>query len=446
MRSAELIFGLEDNPPPATAAFAGLQHLLAIFGGILTAPLIIASGMGLSAEDTNYLVTSALLISGVATFIQVKRFGPIGSGLLSIQGTSFTFIGPILFAWFHLPEYLDDTEKLGILFGTCAIASVVMIALGYHIRRICKVITPTVAGATVILLGSALVWSTLKTISFEINRNGAVVLLQVALVLGITLFMASRKNPWMRLSSIVAGLATGYLVSIALGLVDFSLLKKLDPVFVPQPGKFSFGFDWGVFLILMPVFIVSATESIGDLTATSALSKLPTSGEEYRLRLRGGVMGDALNSFIASLFATFPNTTFSQNNGVIQLTGIASRQVGFYVAGFLVILGCFPVVGGLFQVMPGGVLYGATLLMFTLVGLAGVRIINTSSPTNRSWTIAISAVLGGWIVSQSAVYWHSLPDALSMMIQFPVSTGALIAIILEGCLPKSASQTRAIKT
>jgi len=379
-----MLYGLDDRPPFFTSLLVGLQHVLAVFGGILTAPLIISLGMGLSLRDTSYLVSSALLISGVATILQIQRVGVVGSGLLSIQGTSFSFIGPIIAAFFVLGGDINPQAALGTVFGTAAVCSVMMVALSFTLPRLGHVITANVTGATVILLGATLVWTTLNNIKQAYLGAAAgdewQVLLLSALVFATIIIVTRLGNPWLKLSSITIGLLVGYAAAEALNLVDFSSLSELDNLFVPEFARYALGFDWRVLAMLLPIFVISMMESVGDLTATSSLSGLPTSGAAYWERVRGGVLGDSVNSLMASLFCTFPNTTFSQNNGVIQLTGVCSRYVGFYVAGLLVLLGLFPIIGGIFQVLPEAVLHGATLLMFAMVGYSGIRIVTTGSP------------------------------------------------------------------
>jgi len=186
---------------------------------------------------------------------------------------------------------------------------------------------------------------------------------------------------------------------------------------------------------------VTATESVGDLTATSSLSAQPTKGPVYWQRIRGGLLGDALNTVIALIFATFPNTTFSQNNGVIKLTGIASRRVGYVVAILLIVFGLFPIIGGIFQAIPASVVYGSTLLMFFMVALAGVNLIRKDSPTPRniaivSFAVAAGIALSAWIPKQEWIH-----DYLKMFLAFPVSTGTFIALALELTIPRGHTQT-----
>jgi NCS2 family nucleobase:cation symporter-2/xanthine permease XanP len=430
-----MLFGLYDRPPFFTSVLAGFQHVLAVFGGILTAPLIIALGMGLSLRDTSYLVSSALLISGLATILQIQRIGPVGSGLLSIQGTSFSFIGPMIAAFYVVGGATQPEEALGALFGSSIVCAVVVMALSFVLPYLRNVITPNVTGATVILLGASLVWSTVKNIHRAFLNaepgEGWQVLVLSALVFFTIIIVTRLGNAWLKLSSITIGLLSGYVLALFLGLVDFSLLSELDNVFIPEFARYPLSVDWRAIALLMPIFIISMMESVGDLTATSSLSGLPTSGFSYWQRIRGGVLGDSINSLAASVFCTFPNTTFSQNNGVIQLTGVCSRHVGFYVASILVLLGFFPIVGGIFQVMPEAILHGATLLMFSLVGLAGFRIVRTGSPERADWVVVGIAVVGGWLGSLAVGHMSFLPPAFVTVVEFPVTTGAFIALVIE---------------
>lgn len=445
---SNLLFGLDDKPSHSIAMVAGFQHFLAVFGGIVTAPLIMANAMGLSVADTSYLITSALLISGCATLIQITRVGPFGSGLLSIQGTSFTFIGPILFAFYSLPETMSSADKLATIFGSSAISAVVMLPLCYYIHHLKKIITPNVTGVTIILIGLTLVWATLKNLAGQYtaaqeNNTGWTIIVMASVVFAITLLMSSSKNSWLRLASITTGLAVGLILGAFFEQINVDILKQLDPLFLPEPLKYGMRFDLGVLLVILPVFFVTATESVGDLTATCNLSKIPTAGPSYWSRIKGGLLGDALNSLIAVCFSTFPNTTFSQNNGVIRLTGIASRKVGYVVALILIVMGFFPVVGGLFQIIPSPVVYGSTLLMFGLVAFAGLGIIRRNIIATRSISIVGVSLLSGLFLSHFLGSVSFLPDEIKMLLSFPVSTGAFTAIALEMLVPSDNDEDNA---
>ena len=358
----ELIYGLNDRPPLRETLFAALQHLLAIFVAIITPPLIIAGALKLDIETTSFLVSMALFASGVSTFIQCKRIGGIGTGLLCIQGTSFSFIGPIISAGL--------TGGLPVIFGACMAASTVEMLISRLLKYTRKIITPLVSGIVVTLIGMSLI-----KVGITACGGGAVAKSNgtfgsfehvglAALVLLLIIFFNRSSNRYLRMSSIVIGLVIGYAVAWCMGLVDFSSVQSYGGFNIPVPFKYGLSFDWSAFIALGLVYLITAIEAYGDITANSLISGEPVEGKTFVKRASGGILADGFNSMLAGVFNSFPNSVFAQNNGMIQLTGVASRYVGYYIAGFLVLLGLFPAVGLVFSLMPEPVLGGATLLMF----------------------------------------------------------------------------------
>ena len=254
-------------------------------------------------------------------------------------------------------------------------------------------------------------------------------------VFAVIVVVANLHQVWLRLSSITIGLVIGILAALQMGIADFSGVTEGDIFFMPEFGRYPLTVDIQVMVLIMPIFLVSAMESIGDITATNNLSGLKTGTPDYWLRIRGGIMATAFSSFIAALFCTFPSTTFSQNNGVIRLTGVCSRYVGNYVAGFLVLLGCLPIVTAVFQRIPSEVIFGATLLMFMLVALSGFRVVEMAQPKARDWTVVGLAIVLGYVISMSIDRVPNLSPEIVILFQFPVSTGALVALILEFVIP-----------
>jgi len=441
----DLIYQLEENPPVREGMFAALQHLLAIIVGIITPTLIIGGVLGLASEIP-YLISMALMVSGVATFIQVKRFGPVGSGLLSIQGTSFAFLGAILTAGFLVKNQGGSPDEiLSTIFGICFFGAFIEMILSRFLQHLRQVITPVVTGTVVILIGISLV-----KVGFTDMAGGAWLLnnkpelfgtaknLSLAfLVLIIVIIMASTKNKFLRMGSIVIGLIVGYIVAAFMGLVNFSALKGLPVISVPIPFKYGFSFNLPAFIGVGFIYLITTIESTGDLTATSMVSGEPVKGDLYIQRIKGGVLGDGVNSAIAAMFNTFPNTTFSQNNGVIQITGIASRYVGMYLAGFLVILGLFPVIGAFFRSLPLPVLGGATIVMFGTVAAAGVRIIATSKIDRRDMLIMAAAFGLGFGVAYVPEFLGKAPKAIQQILGSAITTGGLTALVLNAVLPRS---------
>ena len=429
---AELIYGLNDRPPLRETLFAALQHLLAIFVAIITPPLIIAGALKLDIETTSFLVSMALFASGVSTFIQCRRIGGIGTGLLCIQGTSFSFIGPIISAGL--------TGGLPVIFGACMAASTVEMLISRLLKYTRKIITPLVSGIVVTLIGMSLI-----KVGITACGGGAVAKSNgtfgsfehvglAALVLLLIIFFNRSSNRYLRMSSIVIGLVIGYAVAWCMGLVDFSSVQSYGGFNIPVPFKYGLSFDWSAFIALGLVYLITAIEAYGDITANSLISGEPVEGKTFVKRASGGILADGFNSMLAGVFNSFPNSVFAQNNGMIQLTGVASRYVGYYIAGFLILLGLFPAVGLVFSLMPEPVLGGATLLMFGTVASAGIRIIAAQTIDRKatlvmalSFSLGLSVELVPEILSQP-------PETVRNIFSSGITTGGVTAILANALI------------
>lgn len=422
-----LIYGLNDRPPVREAFFAALQHLLAIFVAIITPPLIIAGALKLDLETTSYLVSMSLFASGLSTFIQCRRIGGVGTGLLCIQGTSFSFIGPIISAGL--------LGGLPLIFGTCMAASTVEMVISRLLKYTRKIITPLVSGIVVTLIGLSLIKVGITACgggaaaqadgTFGSFENLGLALLVLVL---IVLFNRS-SNRYLRMSSIVIGLLIGYAVAWAIGRVDFSTVQSFGGFNLPHPFRYGLDFDFSACIALGLVFLITAIEAYGDITANSLISGEPIEGETFLRRASGGILADGFNSMLAGILNSFPNSVFAQNNGMIQLTGVASRYVGYYIAGFLILLGTFPGVGLVFSLMPEPVLGGATLLMFGTVASAGIRII-AAQPINRKATLVIALSFAlGLSVEMVPEILGQFPDAFRNVFSSGITTGGVTAIV-----------------
>ncbi len=421
-----LIYGLNDRPPLRETVFAALQHLLAIFVAIITPPLIIANAIQLDQETTSFLVSMSLMVSGVATFIQCRRLGKIGCGLLCIQGTSFSFIGPIITAGL--------AGGLPAIFGATVAGSVVEMFVSRILKYARRIITPLVSGIVVTLIGMSLIKVGIISCgggNASAPDFGSLQNIGIALMVLVLIIIFNRSsNRFLRMGSIVIGLIVGYAVSWWLGMVDFSSVQSYAGINYPQPFKYGLSFDFSSILGLGLVYLITSIEAYGDITANSLISEEPVEGETFIQRAEGGILADGFNSMIAGLFfSSFPNSIFAQNNGMIQLTGVASRYVGYFIAALLIILGVFPAIGNVFSLMPAPVLGGATLLMFGTVAAAGIRII-ASQTINRKATLvmAISFAMG-LSVEMVPDILKQLPDSLQSIFSSGITTGGLTAII-----------------
>lgn len=438
----DLVYGLDAKPPLPQTLFAALQHMLAMFVGIITPPLIIANALGLSGEQTRYIVSMSLLMSGIASFIQTRRFGPVGSGLLSVQGTSFNFLGPIIASGLALKQAaLPNEEMLGTLFGTILIAAISMVIVSRCLHLVRQVITPLVTGIVVLLIGLTLIKVGLISMGggFAAMNDGSFGSLEnlgLSLVVMLTIVLLQRsKNPWLRLSAIVIAMLIGYIAAYFLGRLN-PLQSSESWIALPHPLQYGLGFNWQFFIPITVIFVVTALEAIGDMTATSDVSGEPVDGPVYMARIKGGVLSDGLNSMLAAVVGTFPMSVFAQNNGVIQLTGVASRYVGFFIAAMLALLGLLPGVAAFIQQIPEPVLGGATVVMFGTIAAAGVRIISREVLDRRALMIlAVSLAMGLGVAQVPEVLQH-LPELLKSVLSFGVATGGITAMLLNLLLPR----------
>lgn len=443
-KNSDLIYQLEDRPPFLQSLFAALQHLLAMFVGVITPPLIIGGALGLDPATITYLVSMALFTSGIGTAIQVNRVGFMGSGLLSIQATSFAFPAAIIsVGTSFMGAGMTQDQMLSTIFGVAFFGSFITMAGSRLIPMLRNIITPTVSGVTVMLIGLSLIKVGMTDFAggYAAMGNGTFGHVENLALGALTMFcilmLYRSPKPFVRMSAIVLGLAIGYVVAATMGMVDFQQLSQITYFTMPIPFKFGmFSFDWHAFLIFGFIYLLVIVEAVGDLTATSMLSGRPVEGPEYTDRMSGGVLADGFVSTIASVFNGFPLATFSQNNGVIQMTGVASRKVGNFIAVLLVLFAIFPIFGSLFTMMPKPVLGGATLILFGTVAAAGIRIINRIEIDRREALImAISLSIGLGVAFVPDAFKH-LPEGVAMMFESPIIAGGLAALLAQIALPK----------
>lgn len=422
-----LIYHLEEKPPIREALFAALQHLMAIFVAIITPPLIVSGALNLDIETTSFLVSVSLFVSGIATFIQCKKVGPIGCGLLCVQGTSFSFISPIIMA--------GTLGGLPAIFGATMVGAVAEIFVSRILKYAMKIITPLVSGIVVTLIGISLIKVGMISCgggagAIEDGTFGSFQNLGIAtLVLLLIVLFNRSSNKYLRMGSIILGILIGYVLSYFCGMVDFNNMPNYSLFNIPIPFKYGMSFHISSIIAFAIVYVITAIEAYGDITANSLISSQPVEGETFLKRAQGGILADGFNSFLAGMLGSFPNSIFAQNNGMIQLTGVASRYVGYFIALFLVILGFFPIVGVVFSFMPEPVLGGATLLMFGTVASAGIKII-ASQPLDRKaiLVIAISFSMGLGVELYPAIF-NQFPETIKNIFSSGITTGGLAAIV-----------------
>ena len=440
----DLVYGLNDRPKPFVAFLAAFQHLLAIIVPIVTPGLLICLALGVSKEDTNMILSMSLVISGIATFLQCKRVGPFGAGLLIVQGTSFNFIGPIIGIGSAMVAAGTPVESvMAAIFGVVIAGSFIEMGVSQILPWIKRLITPLVTGIVVLLIGLTLIKVGLTSMGggYGAMKDGTFAnadnLIMSCTVLGLIILLNRLKITWIKSSAILIALIVGYALAGFMGHLDFSGLKDAPLIQIPSPMHFGLDFSWSLFIPMAFIYLVTSLEAIGDVTATSKLSNEPVDGPKWMQRIKGGVLVNGANSFLAGIFNTFPSSVFAQNNGVIQLTGIASRYVGIWVAALLVILGFLPVVAGVIQAVPQAVLGGAVMVMFGAVAASGINILSGVNLDRRALLIiAISLGLGLGVAEVPDILAH-MPELFRNIFSSGVATGGIAALLLNIILPET---------
>ena len=418
---------------PRTAL--GVQHVLAMFASNVTPSIIIAgaAGFAFGGEDMVYLVQMAMLFAGVATLFQTIGFGPIGARLPVMQGTSFAFV-PIMIG-------IVKTSGMAALFGAVIVAGLFHTFLGSVIGRIRHWFPPLVTGIVITAIGLALLPVGIKYASggaaaFQMNApewgdfsRWGLALVVIFVALGFKFFTRGTMSS----AAILIGLIAGYVVGYLTGAVNFGGVAKAAWFAVPEPFKYGIEFSAFAIIGMCLMSLVSAIETVGDI---SGIAKVGANREATDKELSGGTYADGFGSFIAGLFGGLPNTSFSQNVGLISMTGVMSRSVVTLGALFLVACGLIPKVGAVVAAMPISVLGGGVIVMFGMVVSAGINMLSGVNWNRRNMIILAMSLSVGLGIQAVPKSMQHLPDSFEMLMVSGLLPAAAISVILNLLIPK----------
>ena len=426
------------TPPLGKAVPLGIQHVLAMFASNVTPAIIIAgaAGIAFSAPERVYLIQMAMLFAGVATLIQAIGIGPVGARLPIVQGTSFAFL-PIM-----IPAVVGaGVDGLGGLMTGVVIGGIFHFALGFVIKGIRFALPPLVTGLVVLMIGLALVKVGVEYAAGgagDFNRskpewggvrNWSVAFTVIIVTLGIKFF----AKGFLTSAAVLIGLAVGYLLSIALGMVNYGSVGGASWVALPQFLSFGWSINWAIVIGMCLMAFISAVETVGDV---SGITKGGAGREATDTEIQGATFADGLGTAIAGLFGSLPNTSFSQNVGLIAMTGVMSRHVVTIGGLFLIFCGLIPKVGAIVNTIPYPVLGGGVIVMFGMVAAAGVNMLSDVNWNRRNMIIfAVSLALGlGLQLVPDAMAF--LSDTMRILLTSGILPAAVIAIVLNLILPE----------
>ena len=423
------------TPPMGQAAPLGLQHVLAMFASNVTPSIIVAGAAGLQfgGAEQVYLIQMAMLFAGIATLFQTIGFGPVGARLPIMQGTSFAFVGVL--------AGIAATQGLGVALTSCIIGGLIHFALGSVIANIRFLFPPLVTGLVILAIGLYLVPVGIKyaaggAADFQMAAEsfGSLMHWTVALtVIVVALGFKFMTKGILSNAAILLGLIAGYLVAFMFGMVNFAAVGKASWVTGLQTLPYGFEFNLGAVIGVTLVSIVSAVETVGD---TSATAKAGAGREATDEEISGATYADGLGTAVAGVFGGLPNTSFSQNVGIVGMTGIMSRHVVTIAGAIMVICGLVPKIGAIIASMPLPVLGGGVIVMFGMVAAAGLNVLSEIKMSRRNMIIiALSLSIGlGFNLVPSAVQY--LPGIWKTLATSAVAPTAFLAIILNQILPE----------
>lgn len=426
-------------PPLHEAVPLGIQHVLAMFASNVTPAIIIALAAGFSFGSTEmvYMIQIVMVFAGIATLLQTVGMGPVGARLPVVQGTSFAFI-PVM-----IP--IVKTAGVAALFGGVILGGVFHFFLGTVIGRIRNLLPPLVTGIVVLTIGLSLIPVGIKYAAGGVPlmgkpEFGALVHWSLALVvIVVTLGLKFFTRGLFSTAAILVALVVGYLVAIPMGMVDLSKVGNAAWFAMPAPLPFGFEFNMAAVVGMCLMSFVSAIETVGDI---SGITKGGAGRGATDREISGGTMADGLGTILAGIFGGLPNTSFSQNVGLISMTGVMSRHVVTFGALVLVAAGLIPKVGAVIAAMPIAVLGGGVIVMFGMVVSAGVTMLSDVPWNRRNMLIlAISLSIGLGLQSVPEALQH-VPGTVKILLTSGILPAALLSIILNAILPQELETAR----
>ena len=392
-----------------------------------------AAGLAFGGPEQVYLIQMAMLFAGVATLFQTIGLGPIGARLPIMQGTSFAFVGVL--------AGIAATQGLSVALTACLIGGVIHFLLGSVIQHLRFLFPPLVTGLVILAIGLYLIPVAIKyaaggaaTFQMEAESFGSLMHWSVALtVVIVALGLKFFTKGIISNAAILIGLVAGYILAILLGMVNFGAVANAALLMTPQPLPYGFEFSLGAVIAVTLVSIVSAIETVGDASATT---KAGAGREATDKEIAGATYADGLGTAVAAVFGGLPNTSFSQNVGIVGMTGIMSRHVVTIGALFLVVCGLIPKIGAVIASMPLPVLGGGVIVMFGMVAAAGLNVLSEVRMNRRNMVIiavSLAAGLGLNLVPTAVQY---LPGVVKTLMTSAVAPTAAVAIILNLVLPE----------
>ncbi|MEV3891527.1 purine permease [Streptomyces anulatus] len=419
---------VDETLPPLKMFTSGLQHVAAMYAGVVAPPLIVGPAVGLTAKETAFLMGASLFTAGIATLLQTIGFWKVGARLPFVNGVSFAGVAPMIAIGKDRGH-----DGIAVIFGAIIVASLLGFVLAPYFCKLVRFFPPVVTGTVITLIGVSLL-----PVAFNWSQGGNATaddygsmtnITMAAVTLVIVLALRKLLRGFLQQIAILLGLVIGTLVAIPAGITDFGAIKDADVVGFPTP--FAFGapqFEIAAIISMCIVMLVCMTESTADMLA---LGKIVGRPADEKI-IEGGLRADTLGSAISPLFNGFMCSAFAQNVGLVAMTKIRSRFVVAAGGGILIVLGLVPVAASVIALVPLPVLGGAGIVLFGTVAASGIQTLATAAMEKGENALIVAAALGiGLIPIAAPQFYHAFPESLLVVLDSGISTGCVVAIALN---------------
>lgn len=415
---------MQQQEKHSQAMVLGLQHLLAMYSGSILVPMMIGNALGYNTEQLTYLVSTDIFMCGIATFLQLQLNKYFGIGLPVVLGVAFQSVAPL--------TIIGQSHGSGAMFGALIVSGIFVILISGVFSKLARFFPAIVTGSVITTIGLTLIPVAIRNMGDNVPDPtlGSLILslVTVAIILIVNIF----TKGFVKSISILIGLVIGTTLAAFMGLVDFAPVVKAP--FMHVPTAFYFGmptFEITSILMMCIIAMVSMVESTGVYLALSDITNDPID----ETRLRNGYRAEGLAVLLGGVFNTFPYTGFSQNVGLVKMSGIKTRLPIYYAAGFLVLLGLLPKFGALAQIIPGPVIGGAMIVMFGFVSLQGMQMLARVDFANNEHNFLIAAVsIAVGVGFNNSNLFNSLPTEVRMFLSNGIVMASLLAVILNAIL------------
>ena len=406
------------------AMVLGLQHLLAMYSGSILVPMMIGQALGYNSEQLTYLVSTDIFMCGVATFLQLQLNKYFGIGLPVVLGVAFQSVAPL--------TIIGQSHGSGAMFGALIVSGIFVVLVSGIFSKLANYFPAIVTGSVITTIGLTLIPVAIGNMGNNVANPSLESLLLALITVFIILVVNIFTKGFLKSISILLGLVIGTLIASGMGQVNFAPVSQAPILHIPT--VFYFGtptFEFSSIVMMCIIATVSMVESTGVYLALSDITKDPIDAT----RLRNGYRAEGLAVLLGGVFNTFPYTGFSQNVGLVKMSGIKTRLPIYYAAAFLVLLGLLPKFGALAQIIPSPVIGGAMIVMFGFVSLQGMQMLARVDFVNNEHNFLIAAVsIAVGVGFNNSNLFNSLPTAFRMFFSNGIVMSSILAVVLNAIL------------